>query len=221
MGHLLQHCFTTPVLTNNQANMSNIYETIDREDVHEVRRDGADRQLKHENSGEQLYSQVQVHASADGERGSQDYMAIRDEDEHSCSSPSSDDDDEAQGEEVVEVTMETQPTVEQAHDRSRRSSTSSDSSATPRDPCDDPPIQPRTQEEDNAEDVMLMAYTHPNTEPKPQESVDYGLETLENVTLDESSAAPADPSQPDISLFVKVRRSHLGLQARRRPETGL
>lgn len=195
--------------------MDNVYDIVDEGSVHEERRDGADspdREPKCERSGEareQLYSEVQVHASAEEGRSSPEYMEIRDGDRHSCSSSSSSDDDEEVKGEEEKVTVEPEP-VEQvngeAHDgSSRRSSASSASSASPGDPCDDPPIQPRTQEEDNAEDGMLMAYTHPNTDAKPEESVDYSLKTLENVTLDESSAAPADPSKPDISLFVKVR----------------
>ncbi|XP_022626206.1 chloride intracellular channel protein 5-like [Seriola dumerili] len=202
--------------------MDNIYETIDEGNLHVERRDGADspdREPRCESSGEareQLYSEVHVHASAGEERGSPDYMEIR-EDRHSCSSPSSSDDDEVKEKEVehkVAAVVEPEPEpvaelkVEQvngeAHDGSRRSSASSASSASNGDPCDDPPVQPRFLEEDNAEDGMLMAYTHFNTDPKPEESVDYSLKTLENVTLDESSAAPADPSQPEISLFVKA-----------------
>ncbi|XP_070705587.1 chloride intracellular channel protein 5b isoform X1 [Pempheris klunzingeri] len=200
--------------------MENIYDTIDEGSVHEERREGADspdREPKYENSGEakeQLDSEVQVHACADGERSSPDYMDTRDGDKHSSSSSSSSsDDEEEKAEEVAErkeEEVEPEPVVEvtveevngEAHDGSRRSSASSASSASAGDPCDDPPIEPRIQEEDNAEDGMLMAYTHPD--PKPEESVDYTLKTLESVSLDESSAAPADPGHPDISLFVKA-----------------
>lgn len=208
--------------------MDNIYDQVDEGTVHEERRDGADspnRGPKYENTGEakeQLYSEVQVHASAEAERNSRDYMDTRDGDKHSCSSSSSsDDEDEVKREKVAEereevntedLKMEPEPAVEikeeevngEVHSGSRRSSASSASSASSTgDPCDDPP---RILEEDNAEDGMLMAYTHPRTDSDPEESVDYSLKTLENVALDESSAAPADPSQHDISLFVKVRR---------------
>ena len=119
----------------------------------------------------------------------------------------------------VEVTMEPEVAVTvveqvngEAHDSSRRSSASSSassaSSASPGDPCEDPPIQPKTEEKDTAEDGMLMAHTHPDTDAKPEESGDYSLKTLESVSLDESSAAPAEPDQPDIALFVKVRTRH-------------
>lgn len=200
--------------------MDNISDTVDDKSVHEERSDGADspdREPKYENSGEakeQLYSEVQVHASAEGERSSPDYMDTRDGKERSCSSSSSSSDDEgAKAEEVAErkVEVEQEPVAEvngDAHDGSRRSSASSASSASPRDPCDDPPIQPRIHDDDNAEDGMLMAYAHPTADIKPEEPVEYGLKTLENVTLDESSAAPADPSQPDISLYVKVRNTY-------------
>ncbi|XP_037606124.1 chloride intracellular channel protein 5b isoform X1 [Sebastes umbrosus] len=212
----------------NPANMDNVYDTVDEGSAHEERRDGADspddREPKQVSSGEskeqQLLSEVTVHvSSAEGEqRSSPDYMDTRDEDKHSSSSSSSSDDDEEEAkaekevkaDEVTEVKVE--PAVEEAkveevngeaHDGSRRSSSSSASSASsvpPGDPCDDPPIQLRVQEE---EDEMLMSYTLPSTDSTPEESVDYSLktvetlETLENVTLDESS-------QPDISLFVKA-----------------
>ncbi|XP_034435463.1 chloride intracellular channel protein 5b isoform X1 [Hippoglossus hippoglossus] len=255
--------------------------TVAEGHVHEERRDGADSpdsETKSEGSGEakaQLLSAVQVHAPAEGESCSSDYLEIRDGDRHSSSSSSSSDDEdegkdmgaaEPKVEEVtvepkVEVTVEpkveptvepkvepevevtVEPTVEpkvevtvepkvepevavtmepavepevavtvveqvngEAHDASRRSSASSSassaSSASPGDPCEDPPIQPKTEEKDTAEDGMLMAYTHPDT--KPEESVDYSLKTLESVSLDESSAAPADPGQPDIALFVRA-----------------
>ncbi len=199
--------------------MDNIYDTtVDGGSVHEERSDGADspdREPKYENSGEateQLYSEVQVHAYAGVERSSPDYMDTRDGNRQSSSSSSSSDDEEVKEEEEVKAEVEPEPVVEvqveevngEAHGGSRRSSASSASSASPGDPCDDPP---RIQEEDNTEDGMLMAYTRRDTETKPEESVDYSLMTLENVNLDESSAAPADPSQPDISLFVKVRNT--------------
>ncbi|XP_038582596.1 chloride intracellular channel protein 5b [Micropterus salmoides] len=192
--------------------MEHIYDTIDEGTVLEERRDGADspdREPNYEKSGEakeQLYSQVQVHASAEAARGLSDYMDTRDGDKQSCSSSSSSDEEEVKADAVTEEKAEVK--VEEvngkAHDGSRRSSASSVSSASHGDLCDEPPIQPRTLEEDNAEDGMLMAYTHHNIDNNPGESVDYSLKTLENVTLDESSAAPPDPSQPDISLFVKA-----------------
>ncbi|XP_070843418.1 chloride intracellular channel protein 5b isoform X1 [Chaetodon trifascialis] len=177
--------------------------------VHEERRDGAgspDSQPKHENSGEAkrlLLSEVQ-----EEERSSPDYMDTRDGGKESSSSSSSDD------EKVTEAKAEPEPEVEEivkveevngeAYSGSRRSSASSASSASPGDPCDDPPIQPRSPDEDNAEDCMLMAHSYRDIETKPEEPVDYSLKTLEDVTLDESSAAPADPSLPVISLFVKA-----------------
>ena len=188
--------------------------------AHEEPRNGADSPRR-DTSGEareQLCGEVQVHVSAGGERSSPDYMDIRDGDRrHSGSSHSSSDNDEAEAEEAEKkasaTAMEPEPVagakVEQvngeAHDGSRRSSASSASSASPGDPCDDPPLRPRTPDEDNAEDGLMMAYAHPNTDTKPEECVDYSLKTLESVTLDERSAAPADPSLPDVSLFVRVR----------------
>ncbi|KAM7395721.1 hypothetical protein PAMA_007138 [Pampus argenteus] len=198
--------------------MENIYDTVDEGF------DGADspdREPKYENTGEareeHLYSQVQVHSSEEAERSSPDYMDIRDGDKHSSSSSSSssDDEEEVQPEKVAEEREEAEeqqqhepePVVEikveevngEVHSGSRRSSASSTSSLG--DPCDDPPFQPRIQEEDNTDDGT---HSRHSTDSNPEESVDYSLKTLENVTLDESSAAPADPSQPDISLYVKA-----------------
>lgn len=182
---------------------------MDEKSAHEERRDGSDGEAK-----EQLYSEVQVHASAQEERSSPTYMDTRDRDQRrssSSSSSSSSEDEEAKAEEVAEKVVEAEPEpVEevngQVRDGSRRSSASSASSGD----------TPRTREEDNAEDVMLMAFTHHADDTKPEEPVEYSLKTLENVTLDESSAAPADPSQPDVSLFVKVRHVYgsAGHQAR-------
>ncbi|XP_030260926.1 chloride intracellular channel protein 5b isoform X1 [Sparus aurata] len=198
---------------------------------HEERSDGADspdKEPKGESAGEeakeQLVSEAQVHAPAEGERSSPDYMDTRDGDRHSSSSSSSSSDEEEEAkaekeevkveeevkaEEVVEekAEVEPEPAVEEvevngeAHGGSRRSSSSSSSSASHGDPGDDPP---RTREEDNAEDGMLMAYTHHDTGTEQEETVDYTLKTLESVTLDESSAAPDDPNEPDVALFVKA-----------------
>lgn len=167
--------------------MDNISDIVDEKTVHEERGSGANSP----DSGEaaaHLYSEVQVYTYADGERASPDYMNIRDREEperrsSSSSSSSSDDEQEKAEEEAAKsAQVESVEEVSEAHNGSRRSSTSSASSASAGDPCNDPPIH---------------IYD--------EVSVDYSLKTLENVTLDESSAAPADPSQPEITLFVKVR----------------
>ncbi|XP_010785115.1 chloride intracellular channel protein 5-like isoform X1 [Notothenia coriiceps] len=97
-----------------------------------------------------------------------------------------------------EVTVQ----VEEVNGGSRRSSASSASSASPGDPCDDPPIQPRVEHEETAENGRSDSPPSPDSTPEP--SVDLSVQTLESVSLDDSSAAPEDPSQPDISLFVKA-----------------
>ncbi|XP_030577246.1 chloride intracellular channel protein 5b isoform X1 [Archocentrus centrarchus] len=123
------------------------------------------------------------------ERNSPDYMKIRDGGKHSDSSSSSSDDEEGKSrEKKVVVEAQVLEVSGEAHNGSRRSSSSSESSA----------------EEDNAEDGMLMAYSHPKIDPEPQESVDYTLKTLDNVTLDETSSAPADPNQPNVALYIKA-----------------
>ncbi|KAL3052811.1 hypothetical protein OYC64_005355 [Pagothenia borchgrevinki] len=198
--------------------MDNIYETIDEGRVQKQPRDGAnspDREPKYESPAEAtepLYSEVQVHVSTKGEgRSSPDYMAVRDEDKHSSSSSSSSDDEEeakAKDEVKEEVKAEEGPEpevtvqVEEVNGGSRRSSASSASSASPGDPCDDPPIQPRVEDEETAENGRSDSPPSPDSTPEP--SVDLSVQTLESVSLDDSSAAPEDPSQPDISLFVKA-----------------
>ncbi|XP_047244554.1 chloride intracellular channel protein 5b isoform X1 [Girardinichthys multiradiatus] len=203
--------------------MEHIYESVVQEIqnvVHRGEADSPDQDPRYENTGEgmdHVYSEVQVHTLAGRERGSPDYMEIRDgdKDSSSSSSSSSGDDEEARAgsptdEQQVAVTMELPPEVEEvnggSHNSSRRSSSTSHSSSSSYhgDPCDDPPNQSKVQDEDNAEDGLLMSYTHPNTIPEKNESVDYSLKTLENVTLDDSSRAPADPNETKVILFVKA-----------------
>lgn len=175
--------------------MDNISDIVDDKSVHDERSDRSDSpEPKDAHSGEarvQLLSEVQVHASAEDERDSPAYMDVRDEEERGCSSSSSSDDEEEKREEREEEEKEVEAEAAEstvgevngeAHDGSRRSSASSVSSGS-HGPCNDPPTETGTLEEQ-------------------EEVVEHSLKTLENVTLD---AAPADPNQPEISLFVKVR----------------
>lgn len=146
----------------------------------------------HDSSSEAV---VQVHASADEERSSPDYMETRAREERSRSSSSSSNDEQEKAEEEAETRSAVEPLEEvsgEAHDGSRRSSSSSASSVSPADPCDDTPNPPGL---DDGVDGLLLAF-------KQQESVQHNTVALDKVTLD----APADPSQPLITLFVKVRR---------------
>lgn len=158
--------------------------------------DSSDSDSEHGSSGEavaQVHTPVQVHALVDQERGSPDYMETRDREERSrsSSSSSSSDDEQLQAEVEVEVEVEQTPPEEvnggDEHNGSRRSSSSSASSKSPSDPCDDPPTS------NDVMDELLMAFR--------QKEVDHSAKTLENVTLN----AAADPDQPEITLFVKVR----------------
>ncbi|XP_059212900.1 chloride intracellular channel protein 5b isoform X1 [Centropristis striata] len=186
--------------------------------VHEERRDGADSPDREagDEAQQQRCSEVTVHVSAEGERSSPVYMETRDEDKQDSSSSSSSSDDEeanvyevVKAEEEAEVSVDPEPEVEvevkveevngETHDGSRRSSASSASSASPGDPSDDPPIQPRIQEEDTEENGLVLS-----ADITPEQSGDFSLQTLESLSVDESSAAAADPSQPDIALFVKA-----------------
>lgn len=178
----------------------------------EERRDGADSPDS-ESIGEaraQMCGAVQVHAPAQGEH----YLEMKDEDRESSSSSSSssssDDEEHAKAVDTGIMTLE-EPVVQveevngDAHDRSRRSSSSSSSSSassdSPGDPCDDPPIQARLEDEDR----MLEAHTEPVTANiLVEEAVDHSVATLELVTLDE----PSRPSLSEVTLFVKVRDSY-------------
>lgn len=152
--------------------------------------DSSDSGSEHESSGEavvQVHSPVQVHASAEDERSSPDYMETRNREGRSRSSSSSSDDQQEKAEVEVDQT-----TAVETHDGSRRSSSSSASSASPADPCDD---QPDKAGMDDVVEDLLLAF-------KRRESVGLGVINQEN--------AAADPSQPEITLFVKVRRVKVG-----------
>ncbi|CAL8313874.1 unnamed protein product [Boreogadus saida] len=90
----------------------------------------------------------------------------------------------------------------------RSSSASSDAHG---DPCEDPPIPlvvvVTVEKQEQEEDLAVVACV-PDAEqvlPEAEETSGFSLVTLENDTLDETSAASAaDPEQPDISLFVKA-----------------
>ncbi|CAL8393703.1 unnamed protein product [Gadus morhua 'NCC'] len=90
----------------------------------------------------------------------------------------------------------------------RSSSASSDAHG---DPCEDPPIPlvvvGTVEKQEPEEDVAVVACV-PDAEqvlPEAEETSGFSLVTLENDTLDETSAALAvDSEQPDISLFVKA-----------------
>lgn len=146
----------------------------------------SDSEGERRSSGEAV---VQVHASPEKERSSPDYMETRTREERrrsssSSSSSSSDNQEKADQAPAVQTLEELNS---EAHDGSRRSSTSSSaSSASPATPCDDPPATM-----DDVVEDLLLAF-------KQRESVaDRSLIHQEN--------GPADPSQPEITLFVKVR----------------
>lgn len=96
----------------------------------------------------------------------------------------------------------------EVQNRSRHSSVSSHNSSTHGHPCDDPPVQPKTLDE-NPEDGTLMVC---DTDLKPDQPEDCSLKTLENVTLEDQRKASEDPSPPDICLYVKVSRKGLTVE---------
>ncbi|XP_038142016.1 chloride intracellular channel protein 5b isoform X1 [Cyprinodon tularosa] len=188
--------------------MDHIYESVAGENGRRLGGHSPDREVMYENTGEEsehVYSEVEVHASAGGEQSQNDYTEMRD-DENSFSSSSSSssssesDDEEARAETPTDEqhveNMKFSPELEAEevngdHDSSRRSSSSSHASSSSSsyhgDPCDDPPIESRTQNEDHADNAL-----------------DYSIKTMENVHLNDRSRAPDDPNEPKVSLFVKA-----------------
>lgn len=180
--------------------MDNEYEVVAEEPVQDRRADSpVDKESKYENVSEMIehvYSEIQVHAAEDD--GDQN-------DKHDSSSSSSSSGDEegekeeakAETEVVLEVTPE--PHVETVvaeisvngeehkddheEEQGADSRCSSSSSASSASAGGDPPVTVEEPAEPKAEDL---------------------IQTLEITTLDESSAAAADPPQPEISLFVKA-----------------
>lgn len=177
----------------------------DNEKIHKERKrgsdssDSSDSDSDHERSGEavvQVHSPVQVHALAEDERSSPDYMETRGREERSTSSSSSSDDEQ----EKAEVELDQTPAVKaleeangEAHDGSRRSSSSSASSVSAADGAEKPDVARM----DDVVGDLLLAF-------KQRESVEHSGTNQEK--------APADPSQPEITLFVKVRHVQRSVQ---------
>ncbi|XP_036406114.1 nucleolin 2-like [Megalops cyprinoides] len=197
-----------------------------------------------------IYTDVEVHAATDdNDRSSPDYMDTReiaqgDASQTSEESKKEDDDSdsaESSQEEKVETAAEVQedssssssedeeekeaPRVQKVNgDAAALESSSSSSSeqgepAEPAsaDPCDDTPVH---MDEDNADDGLMMAYSIPPSKVnEPEEIVDYSLKPAENDTVVEDNS---DPTQPEISLFVRLSLgSSRDLQVRaghRRPQ---
>ncbi|KAK6297874.1 hypothetical protein J4Q44_G00324570 [Coregonus suidteri] len=154
---------------------------------------------------EALYREVQVHSSPRGEQSSPDYMDTRDapeqaaEKDGSPSSSSSSNEEEKCAVEEMKLAVVVEAVLEVNGDGagSRRASSSSSSSSS-------------SEHEGNLQGRLVDAYIHSEkslSDKEEEEPVDYSLktfETLEATTLDENSATPADPTAPDISLFVKA-----------------
>ncbi|KAJ8008721.1 hypothetical protein DPEC_G00081360 [Dallia pectoralis] len=175
--------------------MDNVYEQIDSAD-----------EVKYENVlsnnealgevQEPLYSEVQVHSSPGGEHSSPDYMntlvapvPVEREKNYGMSLSSSDSEEEKDKSAPM--------CVSEGHgDRagSRRSSSSSSSS----------------KHDNGLADGLIDAFSHSEnsiSDKEDEEPVDYRLKNLESseaVTPLEECTAPADPNQPDISLFIKA-----------------
>lgn len=182
--------------------MEHEYELVADETTHEEKKADIPLEPKYEDVSEMIehvYSEIQVHAAQE-EDGEQNDAHDSARSSSSSSSSSGDEDEEGKGETVVlEVTPEIQEETAEAipeikvngadlkddHDDehkadSRRSSTSSASSASAGEAA--PPA---------VEEII-------------QPEAEVLIQTLENTTLDENSAAPAEPAQPDIALFVKA-----------------
>lgn len=200
-------------------NGENVYEEVAEENAYEK---PDSPEPKYENQGaiyenpaevkEAVYSEVEVHV--EHERSSPDYINTRETppeeqrsgkgDESHSSSSSEDEEEKTEAQPKVCLAQEEEAVPMEINgevNTSRRSSTSSSSSEDAGDPCDDPPRSPL--HEDNVEDGLLMAYERPDdSSPEPEEIVDYSLKTVEASPVEETKVV--DPTQPDISLFVKV-----------------
>ncbi|KAL0967136.1 hypothetical protein UPYG_G00248260 [Umbra pygmaea] len=193
--------------------MENLYETVADGSVYE-QPDGPP-EPKYENQRaiyeapgevkEALYSEVHVHSSPGGEYASLDYMDTRvapdpavDKNESSIFSSSDSEDIKVEQEmEVADVPASVEEALLEVNGTagSRRSSSSSSNSSN---------------DGNRLADGLVDAYSHNEvslSDKEEEEPVDYSLknlESLEAVTLQEKSVVPADPTQPEISLFAKA-----------------
>lgn len=183
-----------------------------------VREDCSDRsdspEPKHEEVQVQVLSEVQVHAPAEEQRSSPTYMDVRDGEEGAddSSSSSSDDEEEKEDEkvevvdvrEVVEVkevkevveVMEEMKVVEVAE-------------VTEQVKVEDEEEVSGDTHSGSRRSSASSASSASSSDHHEEMQEENTQQTLENVTLDESSAAPSDRSHPEISLFVKVRLDQL------------
>ncbi|XP_030626413.1 chloride intracellular channel protein 5b isoform X1 [Chanos chanos] len=146
---------------------------------------------------EAIYSEVEVHVHANGGDGSSspEYMDTREnpymepETHNESQSCDTDSDEEDKDHAVSTVDEASGEVVNGDGVNSRRSSSSSEED---RDPCDDSPLPAH---EDNIEDDMLAAHSVPDD--KSQEAGDYTLGAARGINVE-------DPTQPEISLFVKA-----------------
>lgn len=184
--------------------MENEYELVAEVTQHQEKR--ADSALETEHKYEtvsemidHVYSEIQVHAAEeDGEQNDKLDSA------HSSSSSSSDDEEEGAKTETVvlevtpEIHVETEVTPE--------------ISVNGEDHKDDHEEEHKEEEKADSRRSSTSSASSVSAGEAPSIAVDENIDakaevliqTLENTTLDESSAAPADPAQPDISLFVKA-----------------
>lgn len=190
----------------------NIYEKIDEENLYEKPSDEMDasankEEPKYENQSmfsndapvsvtDAIYSEIDVKDKA-GRSLSPEYMNTNEATEEAKEVPS----EVQNGVGLYEV-----PSGENGEEvLSRRSSASSTEHFG--ELCDEEQLQEATYE-DNADDGMMMAYSLPKgraAEPE-EEVVDYSLKPVQNnnVEDEEEEEKPVDPSQPEITLFVKV-----------------
>lgn len=165
--------------------MDNEYDLVAAEESvrEEDRRAGSplEKQPEYETVSEMIehvYSEIQVHASEDGDQHDK---------RESSSSSSSDDEEEGAGAETVEVTPE--PHVETAEISVNGEEHREDQ------------VEEEHKEEEKAES-RRSSTSSASSASAGDEAGDL-IQTLESTTLDESAAA-VDPTQPEISLFVKA-----------------
>lgn len=196
----------------------NIYEKVDEENVYEKPFDEmkADKEEpKYENQSmfsnnvpvsvtDAIYSEINVKGKA-GRSLSPEYMNTNEAtEEEAKESPS----EVQNGVGLYEVPSGEHEEEEEEVVSSRHSSTSS--SEHDGELCDEEQLHEPTYE-DNAEDGMMMAYSLPKGKDAEMEEevMDYSLKPVQNNNVEEEEEEDQqeklrDPSQPEISLFVKV-----------------
>lgn len=172
---------------NNEYDLVAAEESVQEED----RRAGSplEKEPSYENVSEMIehvYSEIQVHASEDGDRNDKHESS-------SSSSSSSDDEEEGAGAETVEVEVTPEPHVETA-----------DISVNGEEHREEHEEQVEEEHKEEEKSESRRSSSSSASSASAGDEAEDLTQTLESTTLDETSAAAVDPTQPEIALFVKA-----------------